>query len=107
MNRKKIIEDFQNHPASKFAANVEVLQAIRSGTQGFDGDENQTEWLEKTLIMFERDIIEKNIMELEGFVSAMKDLNTGTSRVLDGENSSDKVIKMFLQAKREELKLLK
>ena len=39
------VREFMNHEAMKFANSAITLQAVRSGTEGYTGEENLTDWL--------------------------------------------------------------
>lgn len=47
--KDKLLKEFAEHPALKFANDAIVLAAVRSGTSGYTGKENLTEWLSRAL----------------------------------------------------------
>jgi len=47
--KDKLLKEFAEHPAMKFANDAIVLAAVRSGTSGYTGKENLTEWLSRAL----------------------------------------------------------
>lgn len=58
---KNEVERLENHPAIKFANDAIVLQAVRSGTGGYQGKENLTDFLHQTYL----NICDLRIKELE------------------------------------------
>ncbi len=48
MDKTKWIEQLKNHPAMEFANDAITLQAIRSGTKGYQGEEDLVQWFEKS-----------------------------------------------------------
>lgn len=57
--KKEILAEFENHPALKFANDAIALQAVRAGTNGYDGEQNLTQWLEEALNSYADHIIEQ------------------------------------------------
>lgn len=63
---EKIIKEFQNHPAIKFANEEIALNAARSGGKGYEG-ENLSDWLRRALISYRKGIeaeLRKKIEEI-------------------------------------------
>lgn len=53
---EKIIKEFQNHPAIKFANDEIAVNALRSGGKGYTGEENLADWLRRALISYRKGI---------------------------------------------------
>ena len=58
-NKTTILAEFAKHPALKFANDAIMLQAIRSGTSGYTGKENLTEWLSGAIDSLLKSVEEK------------------------------------------------
>lgn len=46
---KEFIEEFNSHPALKFANGIILQEALRSGNRGYGGEENLTQFLERRI----------------------------------------------------------
>ena len=59
------MKEFQEHPARMFADEAIVLQALRTGTRGYQGEENLGQWVEKTLRSTAEAVLTRAIEEVE------------------------------------------
>ena len=59
--KKEKMSEFKSHPALKFANSKIVLDAVRTGGDGYTGDESLTDWLQTAFDEIEEKVNENHI----------------------------------------------
>lgn len=78
---KDVLKEFNEHPCLEFANSAITLQAFRSGTKGWTGGENLSEFLERALTQSHKKVLEA---VLEDSKRIQGDPFTDSEEFLDG-----------------------
>lgn len=88
---EKSKEEFANHPAMKFANDAIVLQAVRSGTSGFKGEEHLGQWLDKYTVSLLQEV-KKDLQQLCNKSRTERGLATALGNYISKLSEVDNII---------------